>query len=145
LLAFDASVLSTVTLSDVPAGTVTSRNAGAGGGSGGAGGDGGTGAAPDGCPEAGLDEGAAAGGGVPPGLVSGVAAGAAFGGCGWAAGAAAGADWPAGADSGGFDGEHAIARHVATVSIRIGLVICSSPRSSYTLFPRRRHARPAGS
>src|SRR5436190_5519493 len=91
LLLFEASVLNTVTLSDVPAGTVISRNVGAGGGAGAAGA-------------------AAAGADVPVALASGVAAGVDSGVC--PAGATAGAACPAGADCGGLDCEHATARHV---------------------------------
>src|SRR5262245_1021497 len=74
LLVFDASVLSSLTLSDVPEGIVTSRNTGAGGGGGGSGARGAAAGA-----AAGVDAGAADAGGADA-AADGDAVGAAAGG-----------------------------------------------------------------
>lgn len=129
LLLFDASVLNTVTLRDVPAGMVTSRNLGAGGA-----------ACATGCDGAelgevaagGLDGAAAAGlegaeaGGVDcwaAGALEGSGARAADVGCASAvAGVVDAACWPPAADCGEFVCEHPATRLAASVNIRTDFI-----------------------
>src|SRR5262252_4356825 len=123
LLAFEARLLSTVTLSDVPAGIVTSRNFGAGGptGSGGAAG-------------VGLD-GRAAWVTEAAGLDSGV------GDCALDVGDAAGVVCPVAVDCGGPCWEHAMTSVEANVSTQTVLITFHLPESRAETSLRKRTGR----
>src|SRR6185295_5695161 len=118
-----------------PAGTVTSRNVGAGGGAGAGGGTGAAGAAAAADDSAERGGAAAVAGGTSVDGVTGAAAGGALAadvdGAGASAGCPAGAEVAGGAaadEGGGADCEHATRRLVARVSVNVLIMLTSDPR-----------------
>jgi hypothetical protein len=122
LLVLDARWFRSLTLSDVPAGIVTSRNVGVGGGGGAAD----AGAAAAGAATAGaavgVDAGAAAGVAACAGAADGDAAGAAPAPSDAAGLAVSGAAWPAAPDCAGCGWEHAMTQ-IESVTTEMDLIM----------------------